>query len=175
MSEIEFRAWDKLQKIMIYPETETSLLAFSRKELYSDKLYQGRIYLGGDFILLNGPSKLLQKYKNRLVVMEYVGFRDKYGRKICEGDIVKDRVGVLWEVKRCPELAMFVGERLTKTGTIYDRRPLMGICWEVIGNIYENPELTELLKGGVRMKITNPDSKGRYPEKELLEGKRKAN
>jgi uncharacterized phage protein (TIGR01671 family) len=85
--------------------------------------------------------KLTQKAdKKGWVLMQYTGLKDKNGKEIYEGDIVADRdtsdcvFGVKWDVAKAgyympPE---FDEEYAYSIGAV---------SLEVIGNIYENPEL----------------------------------
>lgn len=73
----------------------------------------------------------------------YTGLKDKNGKEIYEGDIVRDEVAE--EKYSLFEPAIFTVEWVEmgfllrdKSGTIWDYS-LRGM--EVIGNIYENPEL----------------------------------
>jgi len=119
MREIKFRAWDKVNKIM----NEVCIINFDDNNVGLKPDY--------DYTLSFEDIELMQ----------YTGLKDKNGKEIYEGDIVKSnyKTGnlVVFFVRGC--------FRLTYS------KELIGI-WleihlfeelEVIGNIYENPELLE--------------------------------
>lgn len=68
----------------------------------------------------------------KLIIMEYTGLLDKQNKEIYEGDIVTH-----WKEKRIINDLFELGHWLSEC--TFDPE-----CAEVIGNIYENPEL---LKG----------------------------
>ena len=70
-------------------------------------------------------------------VMQYIGLEDKNGRKIYEGDIVKtkEHIGQIIYSKG----VFFIDVKGDFYLPIYNVSEFM----EVIGNIYENPELLE--------------------------------
>jgi len=86
---------------------------------------------------------------DNIILMQYTGMKDKNGREIYEGDIVRDfgflgneeeRIGiVVWDDECVP-----VGFNIKPIkGKWADE---MGYWWkweelEIIGNVYENPEL----------------------------------
>lgn len=117
MREIKFRAWDKDQKIML------------------DDVQSKQGYLFRDF--LNNP---------RFEVMQFTGLNDKNGTEICGGDIVDfgdEDVGiVIWDSRKAKfEIPEFYdGSQDYPTCAFSENFPY----FEIIGNIYENPEL---LKG----------------------------
>lgn len=130
MVDIRFRAWHKLKKHMYYDV----------QDIYCDS------ELGDCFgDILSAPSKF--------EVMMYTGLKDKNGKEIYEGDIVSakyiydkrttDKAQVIWREDK----ASF-GLKSLK-GLTNEEYELYKITaehnLEVIGNIYENPELLNKL------------------------------
>lgn len=75
------------------------------------------------------------------VVMQCTGLKDKNGKLIFEGDIVKKkgfRVNLLVSFEE--DEGGFVGKS-TKTSLCYELGKSLGPTIEIIGNKYENPEL----------------------------------
>ena len=123
MREIKFRAWHKEKKIM----GEVLGIDILHKEIFFSN-EDVDCYEYSDF--------------KDIELMQYTGLYDKKGKEIYEGDIVKLRanhgIGV---VKYYDEWGAFVVEYIKP-------RPLsvLGINYykedtEILGNIYENPEL----------------------------------
>jgi uncharacterized phage protein (TIGR01671 family) len=130
--EIKFRAWNKIDKCMCPVhgyDFETQILWYGNTRRNN---------------ILGEPPKNFE-------LMQYTGLHDKNGNEIYEGDIVK-----------CTELTNdrlteYISEVFWEQGSLLvhesascdvefclffegiDKRPLTEI--EVIGNIYENPEL----------------------------------
>ena len=79
---------------------------------------------------------------NDLHLMQSTGLKDKNGKEVFIGDIIKCTRGCLHEVYLEKEYGgIFIGG----TPAIYLKGLLSGYAWtedeEIIGNIYENPEL----------------------------------
>jgi uncharacterized phage protein (TIGR01671 family) len=126
MREIKFRAWNKTDSKMV-----------SWEEMYGiERAFDGGV---GVHLAISDQCYLLPE---GCVVMQFTGLKDRQGKEIYEGDVVKIDGGaepviapigfeygcfvVKWKAN-APELKYYIG---------------MSFCSiEIIGNIYENPEL----------------------------------
>ena len=77
----------------------------------------------------------------KVILMQYIGMKDKHGKKIFEGDIVfsKDWNPTHFEVIFCEGSFGFTRDSLDG----YTNDPQYLDKFEVVGNKYENPELLE--------------------------------
>ncbi len=132
-------------------------ILFHGKRLDNGEWVEGSLFIPDGPLLvvdsveiLMGTSKVRISYEvDPTTVGQYTGLTDKSGKKIFEGDIVRDDKGHVGYVGFLAQDAGYVivwkncdtrlGHRARGGG--YDRDPSL----EVIGNIYDNPEL---LKGG---------------------------
>ncbi len=75
-------------------------------------------------------------------VMQFTGLLDKNGKEIYEGDVIRDQSGNIWEVYF--DMGQFLEKNNVVCNTIISlyEEPIK----EVIGNIYENPELLSNIK-----------------------------
>lgn len=105
----------------------------------------GNIMLEPEF---HGPiNKIFNDNRNRVVYMQYTGLKDKNGREIYEGDILDSESEGYPFVKNWVGVVKFIdGSFLLENlqGTDGDWLFNESVEREVIGNIYENPELLEV-------------------------------
>jgi len=123
MREFNFRVWDSFNQTMKYCEDDTWIDYLSKFFIEYDNLIEG---------------------ENNPILMQYTGLKDKFGKDIYEGDIVKQEIWVSVG-KYSPSIGIvkyksteFTSECIGDwTGS---NAKLNGNA-EVIGNIYENPEI----------------------------------
>jgi uncharacterized phage protein (TIGR01671 family) len=136
MRELKFRAWDKKEK--------NWCPAFVINNIGDAHSSYG---------IIDSISGNISYWKENVILMQYTGLKDKNKKEIYESDIVKWSDGNyvhpsnprIAEVKFDPELCFFAvncdsgrGHKFGFSNFIYtDTKKHL----EIIGNIYENPEL----------------------------------
>ena len=141
MREIKFRAWDKDSNKMIFQYDtngvlETNDYYFSLNEDDIVLLYYDKDYC--DYLVCNAK------------LMQYIGMKDRYGKEIYEGDILSID-GYSYEE---PEFSLYGEVKYGNCGFCIDDkfdynepvslseiRGSYTTIYEVVGNIFENPEL----------------------------------
>lgn len=119
MREIKYRLWDKLANKMVTAPSYWSITL------------DGKVFYGN------------ADMSETVVLMQDTGLKDKNGVEIHEGDIVdiKHWSGKMWEVK----ISSYDGTTVYRKDFEYlDDYAMDNPEWyrtEIIGNIYENPEL----------------------------------
>lgn len=112
--EIKFRVWDKDDKKMINIGRIDIADGSCRHYIFEGEFYD---------------------YWNDVELMQYTGLKDKNGKEIYEGDIVryfKDELGIVKFV---------TGSFIIEGNTCYESFLELGGKLEVIGNIYEQFEI----------------------------------
>lgn len=141
MRKIKFRAWDDGKKQWLLGYEYPNLGGFSM---------DGECVLMGEWA--NVCTSFMFENDNRkradLKLMQFTGLKDKNGKEIYEGDIVVydrgvgnwtgQRMSTTHEIVFTDEVFAFV----MKYGSSYIKlRKHWNYIYEVVGNIYENPEL----------------------------------
>ncbi|MED4399837.1 YopX family protein [Metabacillus fastidiosus] len=126
MREVKFRVFSNESKEMIYPD---------------ENGWFHRCYVGGNGVWQTcSLDGVIRKNGKELEVMQYTGLKDKNGQRIYEGDIlsISDREG--------HNQAVYFGEGYYSTNefALFELTRGKHRTFEVIGNIYENPELLEV-------------------------------
>ena len=128
MRDIKFRCWDTENKQMLKVQ-----------ELdFEDTFYGGRLSIRAD--MYNDYFDI-----EDMILMQYTGLKDKKQKEIYEGDIlVYIEDGSIGKVTWNKEEAGFYFSMLLEDGG-YEEEMLSDYInnLEVIGNIYDNPELLE--------------------------------
>ena len=132
--EIKFRLWSKIGKKFI--ETDNPDLDFvinNNGYLYSIENFYGEIYIL--------PQMDIE-------VLQFTGLQDRNGKEIYEGDILKYNFPYDGRLKHTSPVTYLETQASFGLKDIYGNEiPLYRITannyFEVVGNIYENPELLE--------------------------------
>lgn len=120
MREFKFRAWDKDNKEMVYQNADSPSFGTFKGEKYCTL------------------EEVFFYEKESFDIMQYTGMKDKNGKEIYEGDIVK---------AKSSDGREFVGHVMFGDGSFFIKNDTSSnYRWidyevEVIGNIHENPEL----------------------------------
>lgn len=129
MREIKFRAYDTTNKEMM-----NNVCLVGRHIVFEFKSH------GYDLDELDITYLDILDGKNEYEIMQYTESLDKNGVEIYEGDIVEHPIGIRAKIKYIPEHSAFLAHYIEDDNAKYDYLDNVNQC-EVIGNIYENPEL----------------------------------
>lgn len=130
----KFRAWYKEWKEM----GRVGEIIFDLDGSVSVVLFKG------NYLDVSGP-------REKIVLMQSTGLHDKNGKEIFEGDIIKNGEAVV-DVKNHPTLGFyttpngverFFGDNTSIRDFNNDVEDFSDVT-EIIGNVYENPELLEV-------------------------------
>ena len=130
---LRFRAWYVLAEEMI---NEILMISFVRKEII------GKFSDGSTSVPLKFEDK---RNGEDVVLMQSTGLHDKNGKEVFVGDVIKCTRGCPHEVYLEKE---YGGKYIGGMPAVYLKGLLEGYAWtgseEILGNIYENPEMLEV-------------------------------
>lgn len=118
MREIKFRVYNPRDNKVHYDITGFE---------YIDNGNMSGVFIDGDFFL-----------KEEVELMQYTGLKDKNGKEIYEGDIVQ---ATYYGKKVIGSINYWLGCFILENSCVSDNQLFVFDHVEVIGNIYENPEL----------------------------------
>ena len=135
MDLLRFRVWVKIGKRMVFSDDILDI-DYENKEIVTQQVY-----------FENGlpDDRFIYCYKtDEIELMQSTGLKDKNGKEVFIGDIIKCTRGCLHEVYIEKE---YGGTYFGGMPAVYLKDLREGYAWteheEIIGNIYENPELLE--------------------------------
>lgn len=130
-----YRAWIKTEKRMFFSD-DILAIDYENKEIVTQQVYFENGLPDDRDIYCYNPDEI--------ELMQSTGLKDKNGKEVFIGDIVKCTRGCLHEVYLEKE---YGGTFIGGMPSIYLKGLLSGYAWtedeEIIGNVYENPELLE--------------------------------
>ena len=155
MREIKFRAWDKINKRMFCLE---------KRDDHSFVLFSD-----GSWRLVYKEERKIVLDSSTGILMQYANLKDKSGNGIYEGDIIRNGLGMVYFVSWHPYGFYFETPYINKSFTLwklesYEENRCIGPsisttkegtteaqhykdwAFEIIGNIYENPDLLKDVK-----------------------------
>ncbi|CVL16037.1 YopX family protein [Streptococcus pneumoniae] len=131
----KFRGWVKIGKRMVFSD-DILAIDYENKEIVTQQVY----FENG----LPDDRDIYCYDFDEIELMQSTGLKDKNGKEVFVGDIIKCTRGCLHEVYLEKE---YGGTYIGGMPAVYLKGLLSGYAWtedeEIIGNIYENPELLE--------------------------------
>lgn len=131
----KFRVWVKIGKRMVFSD-DILAIDYENKEIVTQQVYfESGLAVERDIYCYDFDD---------IELMQSTGLKDKNGKEVFIGDIVKCTRGCLHEVYLEKE---YGGTFIGGMPAVYLKGLGDGYAWteyeEIIGNIYENPELLE--------------------------------
>ncbi|WP_441395051.1 YopX family protein [Bacillus sp. RE35] len=137
MREIKFRAWDKEKQFMFTP----TQVEITQGENFA-KWDKWRPMAWRDELPEEGAGGIGRALGDECELMQYTGLKDKNGKDIYEGDIIKSEDGIVSTIVYDEASFKSVWTHNDHVvNCILDNLFIRTLNPVVVGNIYENPEL----------------------------------
>lgn len=148
----EYRIWHEQGKQMIYPtkQPKGDIEDHMEESWYlMSQVGELQDYFNAEPPKLTLPTREFEGFSlveaMDLKPLFYVNFKDKNDNKIYDGDVLEDGAGYFWEVKFGQVIDSFLpGWYLKRIGTEVMRIDCPKVI-KIVGNIYETPEILELV------------------------------
>jgi len=127
MNDIKFRAWDYKEKRMV----KVLAIDWEHQKITCEA---GINHKG-----VEGYERCYHQPLDNFEILQFTGVRDKNGKEIYEGDILRNSFGSLYVVKWVSSMMAFMCSPLK---VVYEVRHIDNLDAEVVGNIFENTELS---------------------------------
>lgn len=153
MREIKFRAWNTKVKLM------SNTFNLGDLEGYEGECNAVNIIGFGNLCSHNGGKYLAYPQidsdngiNQELIIMQFTGLKDKNGKEIYEGDIIRCDTWIICEYRGTPEIiasiifndGSFIIRGINEKALVrLDKETIKQYNIKKIGNIYENPDLLE--------------------------------
>ena len=139
---VRYRAWIKTEKRMVFSDDILNI-DYENKEIVTQQVY----FENG----LPDDRDIYCYDFDEIELMQSTGLKDKNGKELFEGDIATDG-DTLGDIRNHQTLGFYIvdekGKERFLSGTVdtegfEEAKEFMENSFEIIGNIYENPELLE--------------------------------
>ena len=137
MREIKFRAWHKHWKCML----RVRAMTFNNNETKHPTEVYAVMTIDQDGNLEDN------NYPDNIILLQYIGLKDRHGKEICEGDIFNFHSSEEWKGTEPDNPCIVFWSSDLSAFMFYVGKLEMSTLLppsdsiEIIGNIYENPDL----------------------------------
>ena len=145
MREIKFRAWDKKSKKM--RAVNSVAFHYEHETFDGDNSRLPKVVNVWGHDIIEDKSIILHREIREVELLEFTGLHDKNGKEIYEGDILHQDLYqdmyCVWDEENAQIRFLDTNWVVSQGHPFYRTRESL-VHWEIIGNVYENPELLKV-------------------------------